>query len=258
MFRCSNPTYEDCMKLKLFGQTESMKSYVEKVRKGDILFLNNVNNFIEGPFYAISDGGHNIIPGAWKGRFPWQVRFKTIDEPRRIHKNDYYNFMGIPSFGDAFYDFEISQKKGDKLLEALGIALLNENEPLANLNNSSIQENNDRSKFHSSYRCDDGHYVKSLSEVLIDNWLYGHNIPHAYEPLVPIKETIWCDFYIKPISLYIEFWGRNDAAYLKKKGIKLALYKANNLNVLNLESNHVLNLDDILTNKLRQAGLDIK
>ena len=36
------------------------------------------------------------------------------------------------------------------------------------------------------YKCKDGHIVKSKSEREIDNYLFDHNIPHAYEKVVSI------------------------------------------------------------------------
>lgn len=263
MFRCGNQTYGDCIKLKLFGQTANMGKYVQEVKKGDILFLNNLNkivnqdnDFIEGPFYADSDGTFNIIPDAWGSGFPWQVRIKTIQAPRRIMRNDYLNFMGIP-YSKVFYPFEITEEKGNKLIAALGINLHEKEEELPERVNKGVIEKDDRSKFPSNYRCEDGHYVKSLSEVLIDNWLFNHNIAHAYERIVPIKEMIVSDFFIKSANLYIEFWGLNNPEYIKRKERKLHLYNSNSLNLINLENEHIQNLDDILPNKLRKYGINI-
>lgn len=45
-----------------------------------------------------------------------------------------------------------------------------------------------RQKWKSPYRCDDGHYVRSKNEQLVDNWLYNHQICHAHEVLVVDKK----------------------------------------------------------------------
>jgi len=51
--------------------------YVEKIRKGDRLVLHNPHtDVLFAPFTADSDGGMNIEPGAWGGKFPAQVRVK--------------------------------------------------------------------------------------------------------------------------------------------------------------------------------------
>ena len=57
-------------------------------------------------------------------------------------------------------------------------------------------EKNFRSKFPPVYRTDDGHNVRSKAEQIIDNWLYHNGIVHAYERRVPIKEELYCDFFI--------------------------------------------------------------
>ncbi len=261
LFRCSDRTYDECISRKLFGQGNSMGKSVSPIKPGDVLFLNNINkvvnqqnDFIEGPYYADSEGKQNIAPEAWGGGFPWQVKIKTIENPRRIQRNDYLNFMGIP-YANVFYPFEISPEKGEKLLESMGINLIEE-EIIIRENIVDI-ENDERLRFPSRYRCEDGHYVKSLSEMLIDNWFYNHGIVHAYERIVPIKERIISDFYIKNANLYIEFWGMKTPEYLKRKERKLELYKANNLNLINLENEHIQNLDDILPQQLRKYNLQI-
>jgi hypothetical protein len=102
-------------------------------------------------------------------------------------------------------------------------------------------------------RTQDGHYVRSKSEVIIDNWLYVSKIVHAYEKKVPnIDESILCDFYIPKGNVYIEYWGLDDGPYLIKKKWKLDIYQKNKINLIELTENDVSNLDDILAAKLRQ------
>jgi len=51
--------------------------------------------------------------------------------------------------------------------------------------------------------------VKSLSETLIDNWFFSHNITHGYEKKIPGENMIF-DFYLSSKNnkeFYIEFWG---------------------------------------------------
>ena len=61
------------------------------------------------------------------------------------------------------------------------------------------------------YTCKDGHRVRSKSEVAIDNYLYDHNIKHAYEKAYPIDNNkdndLHPDFYLSDYDLYIEHWG---------------------------------------------------
>ena len=69
----------------------------------------------------------------------------------------------------------------------------------------------------------------------------------AYEKRVPIKEDVYCDFYIPKGKIYIEFWGlKDDEAYIKRKEKKIELYKKYNLNLIEIDNDKIGNLDDYL------------
>ena len=79
------------------------------------------------------------------------------------------------------------------------------------------QKEDFREKFKADYRTNDGHYVRSRAELVIANWLFTEDIAYAYEKRVPIKEDVYCDFYIPKGKIYIEFWGlEDDEAYLER------------------------------------------
>jgi hypothetical protein len=102
-------------------------------------------------------------------------------------------------------------------------------------------------------RTQDGHYVRSKAELIIDNWLYVSKIVHAYEKKVQnIDEDILCDFYIPTGKVYIEYWGMDDEKYLAKKKWKLDVYSKNNINLIELTDKDVSNVDDTLAAKLRK------
>jgi len=88
-----------------------------------------------------------------------------------------------------------------------------------------VEEKNFRSKFPAKHRTEDGHWVRSKSELIIDNWLYNKGIVHAYERQVPIEEELYCDFFIPEGKVWIEYWGLEDEKYLKRKELKKELYK---------------------------------
>ena len=71
-----------------------------------------------------------------------------------------------------------------------------------------------RDRFPAKFRSTDGHFVRSRSEMLIDNWLYMAELVHAYERKLPIEEEVYCDFYLPVGKLYIEFWGMEEDAVL--------------------------------------------
>ncbi len=109
-----------------------------------------------------------------------------------------------------------------------------------------------RKKWPTNYRCEDGHYVCSKSEMLIDNWLYSHGICHDYEKAVfSISGTdqFICDFYIPFYNIYIEFRGLDSVLnkqYQEKKVIKTNFYKINNYRLVDISDDEIMLLDDKL------------
>ena len=113
----------------------------------------------------------------------------------------------------------------------------------------SVSDYDFRQKWPAKYRCDDGHYVRSKNEQLVDNWLYNHNICHAYEPLVVDKKTkreYISDFFLPQLKMYIEVWGYENPEYLQRKERKIAVYRASGLALLQMTDREVTILDDFL------------
>jgi len=74
IFVCTNKTEQECLQRLLFGTNKLYAANVSAVKTGDVVFLLNVNsNTLYGVFHAKSDGRHNIVPEAWKGKYPYQV-----------------------------------------------------------------------------------------------------------------------------------------------------------------------------------------
>lgn len=106
-----------------------------------------------------------------------------------------------------------------------------------------------RQKWPAKYRCDDGHYVRSKNEQLVDNWLYHNNLCHAYEVLIVDKKNgkeYINDFYIPQIKLYIEVWGYETPEYIKRKKQKISVYQENDLSLLQMTDREIKVLDDFL------------
>ena len=238
------------MQRNLFGQTNNMMNHVSRVKTGDILFLHNLSTqIIEGPFFAASAGSENIEADAWNGRFPQQVRVEQKGKISKINKNSFDKFGLRYTKDDRFFDFQIPTEIGRKLFEEMGFKIDLVNKKIENyepLDNTDIDF---RLRFAAKYRCEDGHYVRSISETLIDNWLFAHNIVHAYEKKIP-GENMMCDFYLRDKNnhdFYIEFWGlENNEKYLKRKKEKLNIYSSRNLKLINIENVNIQNLDDYL------------
>ncbi len=81
IFTTSNKTEKECLDRMLFGTDRVYGPVVIRIRKGDLLFLVNIDeDVIYGVFKAVSDGGFKIVPEAWNGRYPYQVKVEILGE----------------------------------------------------------------------------------------------------------------------------------------------------------------------------------
>ncbi|MCZ7395334.1 MAG: AAA domain-containing protein [Candidatus Methanoperedens sp.] len=110
----------------------------------------------------------------------------------------------------------------------------------------TMQEQIPRSK-----KCVDGDLVRSIGEVLIDNWLHSNNIKHQVEQKVPILKLMYCDWYLPDYDTYIEFWGDIHTKSPEKRRVKERLYQENKLKLVGIEVIDTDNLDEILKYKLK-------
>ena len=139
-------------------------------------------------------------------------------------------------------------------------------EPKIKSEDVSVQEKNEKQvglrdkldKFKPTHRAMDGHWVRSKAEGLIDNWLYMSRIVHAYERLLPIEEVLYCDFYVPAGKVYIEYWGlENDPKYKERKDRKKEIYKKYDFNLIELNDEHIKNLDDYLPKMLLKFNVPV-
>lgn len=112
-----------------------------------------------------------------------------------------------------------------------------------------------RKKFPANCRCDDGHYVRSRGEAMIDNWLYRNGIVHAYERKLPIEEDVYSDFFIPNGNVYIEYWGMEQNQYLIRKEEKLKIYEKYQYNLIQIDNDSINLIDDILPKQLIKHGV---
>jgi DNA modification methylase len=75
IFACTTKSEKECFDRMLFATGKLYGENVLNVRKGDPLFLFNLDSdTLYGTFRAKSDGAKDLVAEAWKGRYPYQVQ----------------------------------------------------------------------------------------------------------------------------------------------------------------------------------------
>ncbi len=111
IFACTEKTEEECLRRNLFVTDRVYGPVVIRIRKGDLIFLNNIDtDVLYGIFKAKSDGGFKIDPQAFEGRYPYQVRVEPMGKVIRLEDaKSIMNKFGIrrntPLFGKKLLDF---------------------------------------------------------------------------------------------------------------------------------------------------------
>jgi hypothetical protein len=76
IFECSSTTYLDCVEKNLFG---SNKPWPMRIKAGDYCLLHHYEiGGLLGLWQATCDGGKNLVPKMWGGKFPYQVKVKLV------------------------------------------------------------------------------------------------------------------------------------------------------------------------------------
>ena len=88
-----------------------------------------------------------------------------------------------------------------------------------------------------SFKCYDGHVVRSKGELIIDNHLHRLGIKHEYERTIRVRgNPIKYDWYLPEQKIYIEYWGFFGKEYEKRKEQKLNLYRKGKLKLISIEN----------------------
>ncbi len=107
-----------------------------------------------------------------------------------------------------------------------------------------------------SFKCLDGHIVKSRGELIIDNHLYRLGLEHEYEKTIKINGNfLKYDWYLPEHEIYIEYWGYFGKDYMNRKEEKLKLYKKGKLNLISIED---IMLKDIYSKLEKELTKNIK
>ena len=138
-----------------------------------------------------------------------------------------------------------------------------QNSKAKKINQSAKRQYTDYRKTHpAEYRCMDGHYVRSKAEREIDNFFFYNDIKHIYEfeyHNSQRNKTYFTDFYLPKYNLYIEYFGRTNPEYLKKKSEKIAVYLSDiSINFEYLDNNDDHNLEGKLNHICQKYNISIK
>ena len=214
----------------------------------------------------------------------------TYDEAKDYYNNLKYNIFRLKNMDYAktaslklialgeILEYTYKQKDHSKKAREDAAQLLNKKEDYLKLleekkaEKASAEENSDtgerekvieevkqakneildyRRVYPMTYRCRDGHYVRSKSEKFIDNYFYDNNILHAYEKRVVNEKTseeYYPDFYLPTVGrlsgklkgTYLEFFGLEDnKKYLQTEMKKLAYYKSVGYDVIEVREKHI-------------------
>jgi DNA modification methylase len=85
IFACTRKSENECLEKMVFATNKIYENKVFHVKKGDVLFLLNIDiDRLYGTFVAETDGGENLDPKAFNGKYPFQVRVRCIGDLRAV------------------------------------------------------------------------------------------------------------------------------------------------------------------------------
>jgi len=81
IFACTKTSEKECLDRMVFGTNKIYAHKINRVKTGDKIFLLNVDtDTLYGSFTASSDGAFNLVPEAWNGKYPYQVKVEKYEE----------------------------------------------------------------------------------------------------------------------------------------------------------------------------------
>lgn len=104
----------------------------------------------------------------------------------------------------------------------------------------------------------DGHQHSNVMQLQVCHWLYMAGITHACQRQLPVAEPMCADFYLPAYHLYIDCWPADaNGKSLAKKMQRKETYKRLGVAAIDIEPQHLQQLDEYLTRQLRKLGVRV-
>ena len=86
------------------------------------------------------------------------------------------------------------------------------------------------------FRCKDGHIADSISEMIVDNWLFENDIKHERRKKYPNSKKD-CDFYLVDKDIWVEYFGLLNESDVYDKNVikKEEIAKSHNLKLIGIK-----------------------
>jgi hypothetical protein len=214
---------------------------------------------IYGVWFSDSEGAKDIEPDAWNGHYRYQVRVKRAGTTMQsLPKANVWRFICLPDSGRV-----LNRLQGDRAHNLLQHFAHIKFEAVEFERGFDIVEQDYRRRYSADYTTQDGHHVRSKSEMVIDDFLYSKRIPHAYEPVIFCGlQKLIPDFLVKNSEdedVCIEYWGMlDDESYRKRMDIKKKLYTSHHIRVIDVTDSDLRSPDLFIQQKLRNQKVPLR
>ena len=106
--------------------------------------------------------------------------------------------------------------------------------------------------------CLDGHRASNSGEQRLCNWLYLHDVIHAFHYRLPFGDNQYCTFYVPDCQMYIDYSGSIDlSTSLSVQWDKQAMFERKQLHYLCLHDEDLDTLDKSLREPLLSLGASL-
>ncbi len=161
------------------------------------------------------------------------------------NNQDYLNLLSMMEFSRNIQTNKENYYSHDRIIQEFNL--------IKKLTLFECLNHDTRKKWPANIRCNDGHYVRSRAEKIIDDWLYENDVKHEYERTLFLDDKEYLpDFYLPKQKVYIEYYGLNDKNYQEHSKNKMKDYKNKSLNIITIYDKDIDNINDILMRSLKK------